>query len=203
MKRRYLILTMVLIIFSISISGCSLKSEEAIAGEAFRVNLEKPKPRTNQLALKLPNGEICYSNSDCNSNFCDIIPDSHTMTNPNYGYCTGTKRNGEACNVNDDCGQENSNCVGGFCSGQLNVERCIRDTDCSSRNCVGNVCGDYLRKNPGESCEFDQECKSPGNCVRGMCVLDRTGPNEICLHDFHCLSGYCNQETNVCELIRE
>lgn len=171
-------------------------------------------------ASKKANGNICFSDSDCESNHCqnDICCGSGKICCSSNAWCSSGQEcsssyycvekasepkvgNGYTCDSNDDC-------ESGWCSAYTcckSGEKCCQQTShCSSFHGLSgyecnsqNYCTQITKKSNGQSCYSGSECSS-GNCYNMICC--ESGKN-CCKYASDCASGqvcgssyYCVQE---------
>jgi hypothetical protein len=67
-------------------------------------------------------------------------------------------------------------------------EDCEKDLECKSNSCIGGKC--IEKKGGGDECQADSECAS-GSCSDGKCTSAKKAEGEDCGSDDECDSGSC------------
>ena len=108
--------------------------------------------------------EICLVTTDCESDFvCGEPTLQHGVLTS--GICTSPI--GQSCTTDTDC--RGAVCLETICSVYIPGELgffCNNDAQCSTNNCVVNIC---LYKSNGDQCESSDECLS-GDCTSETCA---------------------------------
>ena len=131
------------------------------------------------ICKKCLDSKSCQINNDCQSNFC----------NPTTKKCDSTS----TCSNNIlDSGESDIDC-GGSCTPCFAGYSCTQNTDCQSNFCDPStrlcISTDTCSNNILDSGESDIDCGID-------CPPCSDG--DLCLSDFDCLSGYCNQD-GICK----
>lgn len=98
---------------------------------------------------------------------------------------------GSACSANNDC--SSNNCVQNICTAVYTGSSCTYVSDCFSNSCdtMTSVCG---KSSIGRKCISNEDCTS-GNCSSGICIAVNVG--QPCNSNNDCTSKACSLN-NVC-----
>jgi len=167
------------------------------------------------LTLLKPNGQVCTTNSQCNSNACiasyagpkyccsldgaTYCCASSSDCNTGAGevcvnnWCVPGKANGELCSGNSEC--QSNYCqasYGGanhYCCTSPAYPCCAATGDCNMG--AGDICSDYpnywCRKVNGQACDYSN------NCQTDYCAYNYQNTQKYC-----CASGTCCASNSDC-----
>ena len=151
-------------------------------------------------------GKKCDEDADCASETCDpdegvcitkeCEDDKDCPSEAAVSYCTNNEcvscfdgvKNGKETDV--DCG-------GTKCMGCDAGQKCKKDRDCASENCVDNVCvgGNGGKTDPPDTCSNDEKDGKETDTDCGGSECDKCKNGKKCKKNSDCSSGNCDEGT--------
>jgi hypothetical protein len=154
-------------------------------------------------------GQTCQDNADCTDPAFPICDDRDTCVPEPTQTCTDHAQcpDGQYCSAQGIC-EDSDTCTShgectrpglefcdarGTCIPTPNGEQSCTDSNgCDvGQECVDGFCRDKPAPQPGDQCQFDQQCYGGlGICVNGECHAPCNGP-EDCATGQDCQAGFC------------
>jgi len=146
----------------------------------------------NGSIVNLDNGQICQSNEDCISDFCNHLSVPFK--------CERKRKDGEGCSENNEC--EHGKCKqltspikGCGWHGLNEGENCMQTSDCSIIDIYPLYCGVFpentckRKLSAGQTCGFQDHCQDGLYCGWDYKCHMKKNPGSRCFEDYECHWG--------------